>query len=67
MILRFTGIEENAGEDATRKVPLTLNETMQLEPPILYEQIERSHRLGRVTPDKRRPRNKLNVVTDSDA
>ena len=54
--LRFTGIEENAGEDTTKKVLQTLNETMQLEPPISREQIERSHRLGRVTPDQQRPR-----------
>ena len=54
--LRFTGIEENAGEDTTKKVLQILNETMQLEPPISLDQIERSHRLGRVTPDQRRPR-----------
>ena len=54
--LRFTGIEENAGEDTTTKVLQIINETMQLEPPISLDQIERSHRLGRVTPDQRRPR-----------
>ena len=39
-----------------KKVLQTLNETMQLEPPISREQIERCHRLGRVTPDQQRPR-----------
>ena len=54
--LRFTGIEENAGEDTTKKVLQILNETMQLEPPISLDQIERNHSLGRVTLDQRRPR-----------
>ena len=45
--LRFYGILENRSEDDTEKLITTvINESMQLQPPMLQDQLERSHRLG---------------------
>ena len=45
--LRFFGIPENRSDDDTDKLITTvINESMQLQPPMLQEQLERSHRLG---------------------
>ena len=61
--LRFFGIPENRSDDDTDKLITTvINESMKLQPPMLQEHLERSHRLGPKLNKDGQQRNRVIIV-----